>query len=218
MRTRTGVVAMFALVSAMVARPGPAAALQANPSHTHIAHVMTGFPGAPDGAGLLPTAKGEVEIVVQHLGLAARDMSNLEWMQTHAAHVLNALDPSRMAEGPGLGMGVVAASEAIAQHIELAAAAEGASDNVKTHAVHVATAARAVAARATEMADLAERVAAARDYSTAEGLIEQMRRMAGQLTTGVDENGDGQIGWADGEGGLDQVEQHMGFIVAGEGL
>jgi len=45
-----------------------------------------------------------------------------------------------------------------------------------------------------------------------------MRVLAEELVSGRDANGDGTISWQEGEGGLDQVQQHMGFIAAAEGL
>jgi hypothetical protein len=208
MRTATS---LLLAASALSLISSPAGALQANPAHTHIGHVATAFGNAPNGGSLLATAQAEAATVLQHLTLAERDMSNLQWMQTHGAHVLHALDPSRQAEGPGLGMGLIAASDAIAQHIELAAGSEGASANVTTHAPHVAAAARAVAARAGEIANFMVQLARA-------GLIFRAKALAVQLAPGRDVNGDGQIGWGDGEGGLDHVAQHVGFIVEGEGL
>lgn len=216
MRSKSVVVALLA-ATVTLAVAGPVSGLQ-NAAHTHIGHVMTGFSGTPDGEGLLPTTRGEVEVIIQHLNLANQDTSNLQWTQLHAMHVLHAADPSRIEEGPGLGYGAIAGAEGVVQHIELAAASDGASDNVQTHAPHVAAAAGTVAERSREIADLAERVGDAGDYSTAEGLIQQMRRLSRELIPGADENGDGQIGWGGGEGGVDQVEQHMGFIVVGEGL
>ena len=218
MHSRTIAVGLIVVGLTMTISADPAAALQDNPVHTHVGHVATGFGRAPDGAGLLPTAQAEAQTAIQHVDLAWRDTSNLEWMQTHAAHVLHAVDPSQAEGGPGLGFGVLAAAEGIAQHIELAAGSDGASDAVRTHANHVATAARAVAARATEIAELGVRMESASDYTSGEGLIAQMRRLSNELITGADVNGDGQIGWGDGEGGLQHVEQHLGLLMAAEGL
>jgi len=215
MRTATS---LLVAASALALMSSPAGALQANPVHTHIGHVATAFGNAPNGGSLLATAQAEAATVSQHITLAERDMSNLQWMQTHAAHVLHALDPSQQAEGPGLGMGLIPAADAIAQHIELAAGSEGASENVGRHAPHVAAAARAVSARAAEIATLMVQVGRAGDYTTAEGLIFRASALAKQLAPGNDVNGDGQIGWGDGEGGLDHVAQHVGFVVEGEGL
>jgi hypothetical protein len=218
MHSRTIAVGLITIGLTISFSADPAAALQDNPVHTHIGHVVTGFGRTPDGAGLLPTAMAEAQTAIQHVDLAWRDPSNLDWMQTHAAHVLNAVDPSQVGEGPGLGFGVLPAAEGIAQHIELAAGSDGASDAVRTHAAHVAEAARAVRGRTAEIAALAVRVASASDYTSGEGLIAQIRRLANELITGADGNGDGQIGWGNGEGGLQHVEQHLGLLMAAEGL
>ena len=196
----------------------PVSALQGNPAHTHIGHVATGYGQAPDGAGLLPTARAEAETALQHITFAARDMSNLEWMQTHAAHVLHAVDPSQADGGPGLGFGVIAAAEGAARHIGLAAESDGASDAVRTHANHVATASTTIAERAAEIAELAAQVADAPDYTSAESLTVRIQTLANQLLAGNDENSDGQIGWGDGEGGIEQAERHLGLMTAAEGI
>ena len=215
-RTRAAQLVSVALATALFA--DPAAALQDNPAHTHISHVATAFGRTPDGSGLLAAASAEADVALQHIDLAWRDTSNLEWMQRHAAHVLHAVDPSQVDGGPGSGFGLVAAAGGIAQHIELAAGSEGASDAVGRHGAHVAAAARAVAERAGEIAELAAQVGSAPEYSAAEGLTGRIRTLVNQLRDGEDLNGDGQIGWGDGEGGLAQVDQHLGFILEAEGL
>ena len=193
-------------------------AQQANPAHTHVGHIVDGFGGAPDGQGLLPAAEAEAAIAAQHARLATSDDTNLEWMKTHARHVLHAVDPDRIDAGPGLGLGVRQAAEGIVQHIGLAANTDGASDNLRTHAGHVSEAATAVSERATRVAELAERVERASDYTSAADLVRQMRALSEQLVAGVDLDGSGSISWGGGEGGLEQVRQHMSLLARGEGL
>jgi len=200
MRSRTITIGLIAAGLTITFSADPAHGLQDNPANTHIGHVASGFGRTPDGAGLLPTALAEAATAIQHIDLAWRDTSNLDWMQTHAAHVLHAVDPSQIEEGPGLGFGVLAAAEGIAQHIELAAGSDGASDAVQTYATHVAMAARAVADRAAQIAALAVQMESASDYTSGEGLTGQMRLLAD---------------WA---GGLEQVERWMGLMTAAEGL
>lgn len=196
----------------------PASALQTDPVQTHIGHVMTGFGGTPDGGGLLPTAMAEAETGREYVQRGLQDTSNLEWMQSQAEGVIHAVDPSRIEEGPGLGFGVKAAAQGIVQHIELAASSDGASENVQTHATHVSAAASAVAARAEELVALAEEVLDASDYSTAEGLVTRMRRLADQLVEGEDVDENGEISFDEGEGGLMHVQRHMELMTAGEDM
>lgn len=191
---------------------------QTNPVHAHIGHAADGFRGTPDGMGLLPTAVAEAEIAHQHATLAGRDPSSLEGMQRHMAHVINALDPSEVENGPGLGYGVLAAAEGAARHTELAASSDGASDGVKTHATHVATAARSAAAHAQAAIEIAESIQDAEDAATAADMLAELTALTDAILNGMDADGDGRIGWQEGEGGLAQATTHMGLIKRGEGL
>jgi hypothetical protein len=189
---------------------------QANPAHAHIGHVLEGFSGTPEGQGLLPTALAEARVAAQHAGLAARDLSNLAAMQQHTAHVAQAIDPSYVAQGPGMGYGVKRAAEGIVAHVGLAAGGDGASANVAMHAEHVTAAARNVVERAEGMVALARQIEAAGTAAEAAPLVEQLRDLAEQLVSGHDASGDGRVGWQDG--GLEQVEQHMNLMRRGEGI
>lgn len=191
---------------------------QSNPTHNHILHILSGFPQTPGGEGLLPTALAEANVAVQHARLAGADPDNLGAMKLHTTHVLHAVDPRIQAQGPGLGYGVKWAAVGVADHIEFATLSDRASDSLLLHAVHVATSARNVARRADQIAELAARIAAAETAAVAAALVDEMRVLAEQLVSGRDANGDGTISWQEGEGGLDHVQQHMGFIAAGEGL
>lgn len=196
---------------------GAAPALAQNPAHTHMGHVADAFRATPDGQGLLPTAVAEAEIAAQHAGLAARDPNNLEGMKRHMGHVLHALDPSLVESGPGKGFGVKAAAAGVVQHIELAAGSEGASDNVKTHASHVATAARNVQRWTDEAISLAQEIQDATDNSAAD-LLAEVVELTNAIVSGQDANGDGRVGWQEGEGGLAQATQHMTLMKNGEGM
>jgi len=191
---------------------------QSNPTHNHIHHILTEFSQTPGEEGLLPTALAEANVAIQHARLAGADPENLGAMQLHTTHVLHAVDPWQQPQGPGLGYGVRWAAQGVADHIEFATLSDRASDSLLLHAVHVATSARNVMGRADEIAELADRIAAAETAAAAAPLVEQMRVLAEELVSGRDANGDGTISWQEGEGGLDQVQQHMGFIAAAEGL
>ncbi len=217
MRTST-IVRTLSGLGLVALMSSPAAHAQANPAHTHMGHVADGFRGTPEGQGLLPTAVAEAEVAAQHAGLAGRDPSNLDGMKRHIAHVLNAMDPTEVESGPGLGYGVRAAAEGVVRHIGLAAGADGASDNVKTHANHIATAVGNVVTRADEVIALARRVQEATEVSAAARMVEELIELTSAIVSGTDANGDGRTGWQEGEGGLAQATQHMNLMKRGEDM
>ncbi|HFD15419.1 MAG TPA: hypothetical protein ENJ38_03830 [Rhodospirillales bacterium] len=195
-----------------------AAPAKQNMAHVHIGHVMTSWNDTPDKMGLLPTAEAEAKIAIQHAALAMKKPDDLDWLKLHVGHVMNACDPSAVPKGPGLGYGVVRAASGVAKHVNFAAQSEGASDNVKLHAVHVATSAENTVARCREIVELGKKVMAAGSASEAAPLVARIQKLADALIAGVDANGDGNVSWEKGEGGLAAARQHMMFVMKGEGL
>ena len=186
--------------------------------HNHIGHVMDAWNDTPDGVGLLPAAVEEAGIAAQHASLAAKDPSNLDSMKRHTAHVLHAVDPTQIENGPGKGYGVKQGAEGAAKHIQAAANTDGASDAIKTHATHVATSARNTVARADEIVALAKKIAMATSASAASSLVTELNTLAQQLLPGTDANGDGRTGWQEGEGGLEVATTHANIMKKAEGL
>ena len=135
-------------------------------------------------------------------------------MKLHAGHVINAMDPTIVTAGPGLGYGMKKASLAIATHMELAAKAAGASQNVIMHSMHIATAARNAAAKADQVVALAKQVQAAATTAEATALLSQIVSLCNQAIAGVDEKGDGRITWQ--TGGLQQAQEHVNLMLAAE--
>jgi hypothetical protein len=189
-------------------------AVPAGPAGVHIGHVVNSFNETPTLQGLLPAAIAEARIAITHAGLAGRQPTNLEYMKTHAGHVIHALDPKVIAMGPGLGYGVIKGAAGTATHIDLAAAAEGASPAVVMHSKHIATSARSVAERASAALVIAQKVMAATTAAEAAALVSALTSAVEQLIAGVDLNGDGRVTWEQGEGGLQQAEEHVKLMLA----
>ncbi len=189
-----------------------------NMSHVHIGHVMTGWKDTPKKWGLLPTAIAEAEVAAQHAGFAAKKSGDINWMKTHAAHVLHAVDPSAIAKGPGHGYGVIKAAAGAAKHIGFSAKSNGASKGVKAHSVHVAASAGNVVSWGKEIVVLCKKVMASNSVTEVASIVAKIERLSGQLLTGFDANSDGKITWKKGEGGIKEAKKHMGFMMKGEGL
>lgn len=179
------------------------------PVGTHVGHVMNAFGDTPNRQGLLPTAMAEARVAVQHAQLASRQPTNLDYMKTHIGHVINAIDPTIVATGPGAGYGVKKAALATATHIELAAGAAGATPAHVVHGGHVAISARNTVARADQIIALAQQVQTANNAGTAAGLVGQIVSLAEQLLPGGDANGDGRITFDKNEGGLQHCDEHV---------
>ena len=197
---------------------GDRALAQESASHRHMGHVLDGFRGTPEGGGLLPTATDEAGVAAQHAGLAMRSPDNLAGIQRHIRHVLNAIDPSMEASGPGKCYGLAKAAQGVATHVGLAANSDGASDNVKLHAEHVSTAANNVVAWAQRIVELCNQVKEAETAAAAAEMAQEIQELTQAIADGRDANGDGRIGWGEGEGGLAQAAQHMNLMKRGEGM
>jgi hypothetical protein len=195
---------------------GVALAGQGATAQTHIGHVLDSFNGTPMNMGLLPTAMAEAKTAAQHAGLAAK-ATTLAMVQTHAGHVINAIDPTIVAQGPGMGYGVKKAAQGVAQHAGLAAMAADANAMVKMHSMHVTTAANNVVAMSDDIVAIAQKIRMSTSLEEAQKLAMEMQTKAEQLTTGVDADNNGQISWNKPEGGLNQAQQHMGFMKTAAG-
>lgn len=190
----------------------------ANPVPMHIGHVMTSWRDTPNMTGLLPAAVADAKVAAMHAGLAAKTPDNLESAKLHAGHVLNALDPSIVAKGPGSGYGVKKGAAGALQHLDFAAKAEGASANVKTHATHVSASLTDVVKWTDEAIGTAQKIQAATSPAEASKLVTELAAQTSAISSGMDANKDGTTGWQAGEGGLAQAETHMTLMMKGEGL
>ena len=210
---RLPAIAAVVVTMAIAGTSAPAIA-QGNP---HLGHVAERWRDTPDNVGFLSAAKMEAEIAAQHAALAVGDLENLASIKRHTGHVVHALNPDIHPSGPGKGYGLVKAIGGVATHIKLAADTDGASDNVKRHAAHVAASAGNVERWSLAVIEHAEMIMTTEDASVAAEHARQINDMMQQIINGHDANGDGRIGWQEGEGGMAQAEQHMNLLLQGEG-
>jgi hypothetical protein len=189
-----------------------------NMAHAHIGHVMTKWSDTPEQWGFLPTAMKESEIAAYHAEIATSNLGDLAFMQTHVKHTLHALDPSIISEGPGRGYGVVNAAINTANHISASEKSSEATPNIKLHSTHVRASADNAANWAKEAVLLSQKILTASSAAKAAPMVQQLKVITDALITGVDANGDGQISWKKGEGGLGVANIHMEIMMKGEGL
>ena len=209
--TSIGLVLVLALVAGV-----QIAAAQA---HNHIGHVMDRWNDTPEMAGLLPAAIAEAEIAARHASLAASDPSNLDSIKRHTAHVLHAVDPTQIENGPGNGYGVKQAAEGAARHIMAAANSEDASGAVKTHANHVATSAQNTVTRADEIVMLAQKIDMATSADDAAGPRGRAQRAGpGAAVRGWTRTKTAARGGRKARGGLEVALTHGNLMKQAEGL
>ncbi|MGE0158030.1 MAG: hypothetical protein AB7T31_01390 [Gemmatimonadales bacterium] len=186
--------------------------------HAHILLLTRGAQGTPGGEGLLPLALAEGEIAAIHAELALEAAASLDDVKLHVEHMLHALDPALVFEGPGLGYGFRRATEEALAHIETAAAEPGASDNVRFHAAYVAAALRAALDRADAIVRLAPDIQLAGSAAAAAPLLARLNELSSALVQGRDADRDGLVGSQGGEGGVRQAVWHTTLLERGEGL
>lgn len=198
---------------------GPAViALPAGLVGVAVGYVAANYLDTPGKVGLLAMARTEAGVAVQHAGFMARALDNLQTLQMHAGHVLHAMDPTTMpsATAPGKGYGVKRALEGVVTYSELAVATVGASTNVKAHTIHIIAATQSTSKRADQVIVIARKIQSATTVAAAASLVGQLTSLCNELLAGIDLNADGKIGWGDGEGGLQQAQDHMNLLLAGE--
>ena len=195
---------------------GPQLPVPPGPAGVHAGHVANAYDDTPNlGQGLLPTAIAEARIAQQHATLATRQPENLEYMKTHAGHVIHALDPASIPTlmAPGLGYGVKKAAQGVVTHIELAGAAPGAPQQVVLHSKHIAIAARNTLVRVDQIIAIAQKIRSATTAAEAASLVSRMSALADQLMAGTDANADGRITYDVGEGGLQHADDHVRMML-----
>jgi hypothetical protein len=84
------------------------------------------------------------------------------------------------------------------------------------HAGHVGASARNTVQRADEIVALAKKIQAATTATEAAALVNQLISMTNELTLGKDADADGRVSWKEGEGGLQQCDEHMKLMLAAE--
>lgn len=172
--------------------------LAAAQSQVHMGHITESWGDTPGKVGLLTILEQEAKIAAQHAEYGKGNAA------THMPHVRHAIDAASEGGGPGKGYGVIKAALGVAAHMKFAAESPDASEGVKMHSVHVITSANNVAAWAKQVMEMSK--------DTSSASMAKIADMTKWIVEGHDANGDGKVGWQEGEGGIAQIKQHLGFI------
>lgn len=186
---------------------------------TYIANAAVAYTGTPGGRGLLPTALSEAAIALEHAELALEDSVSVAGIRRHAAHVLHALDPSvGSGAGPGLGFGVRRAAAEAAVQVDLALDADSISENMAIHGLRIAIALDNAVQWSNEAIQLVQRIQSTSSVFGAQPLVRRLLALCHAIRYGRDADGNGIVGWQEGEGGLAQATYHMNLLRRAEGL
>jgi uncharacterized protein (DUF305 family) len=181
-------------------------------SHDHLGHIKDSWNDTPGKVGLLTILEQEAQVAAQHAQYAASKKEDIKNVRMHVPHVQNAIDPSVVKSGPGKGYGVLKAAQGVAAHMEFAAKAADATDGLKTHSVHIITSAKNVVRWANEIMTKNGYILGGAADSASAHYAGEIAQMTQWILNGHDANGDGKISWEEGEGGIAQIKQHLGFI------
>ena len=187
------------------------AGLASAQSKEFLAHVTTKAKDTPGKVGLVAILEQEANIAAQHAGYAIADKKSAS-VKSHIPHVQNAIDPSIVKSGPGKGFGVLRAAREIMAEMTNAAKASDASEDLRMHSVHIITCAKNIAAWANEIEGKSAKLLLSFSDKEVLGGGQEVADLAKWIVNGRDADGDGKITWKDGEGGLAQMKQHLGFI------
>lgn len=181
----------------------------------HVRHVVTAFPGNPDGKAFLFGAQEQLHHAMEHAGFLLDELAsdNIREAQRHAEHVVNILDGETganfgdldgdsLAQNPGDGVGVRGYLEGAKQHTTLAAEAPDVTAEVLLHAEHVQISSDNALAWIEDAIGEALRVIASDSAAEAQDAANNLTNLLAATMDGVDANGDGAVAPIPDEGGI----------------
>ncbi len=187
-------------------------------AHKYLGLVSKSASDTPAKRGYMPTALRESLVAAAHASYTADAIDDLGDMQLHVGHVLHAIDPIQEPSGPGLGYGLIKAAENIIESMTLAVEGGDASRNLKLHAKHIIATSQNAIDRSRLALIEADAILEAEDAAEAAPHAIKFAEHTKAAFIGVDIDGDGNISWKNGEGGMKIADKHLGLLLDGEGL
>lgn len=179
---------------------------------THLDHVRKSWQDTPGQVGLVTILEQEAKTALQHAQFATKDRNDFANIKMHTPHFRHAVKPEEVPNGPGKGYGVVKAARGVIAHMNFAMDASDASDSLKLHGQHVIQCAENIARWAEEVNTKGSFITGGASAVASAYYADESKELLGWILNGRDADGDGNITWQEGEGGLAQLKQHLGFI------
>ena len=178
----------------------------------HLGHIEKSWHETPDAVGLLAILSEEAQIAHAHAGYAITDVEDYDNIRLHIPHVRHAISTASETGGPGKGFGVERAAQGVADHMDYARNTSDATDSVKLHAEHIITSAKNIVAWSNKIIRMSDQIMGGASPIATSYYAEEVAMRTNWILNGNDADGDGKISWVEGEGGLAQIRQHLGFI------
>lgn len=167
--------------------------------------------------GLFDVARTEAAIARRHTQAALRE-TDLATMKTQVAAAVNAIDPGLVASGPGLGTGLRPALLEAVDQLLAVQRAQPQDPDVALRATAASVAGQTALMRTDEALQEARDALAAQSTSEAIPALVRLDTLLARVVAGQDADGDGEIGWNLGEGGIQQAWSFTRQMAIAEGL
>jgi serine/threonine protein kinase len=170
------------------------------------------------GKGLLESALREARFASQHAGLAS-GAGNIGGVKIHAEHTINILlgsqddrDGNGSGSNPGTGIGIYRMLDQFERVLLAATDAPTATTLLQANAENIRVCLTNVRGWSDQIIQLENEFIATEDIAAIQLGLTASTVLADQLTSGVDQNENGQVEAFEGECGLEQIER-FGILV-----
>lgn len=156
-------------------------------AHTHVGHAQTAWPDTPGQKGLLDVARMEATVAAEHAAYAVEGARNIASVKLHAGHVLHAVDPKLLPDGPGAGYGLTRALQGSAEHLGYAREVPDASVNLRAGLPAVIADLDALRRESQVMAVLARDARLSADETHVVTYAQDLARRSNLVVAGIDQ-------------------------------
>lgn len=185
-------------------------------AHTHLGHMMTGWPDTPGQKGLFSTAEDFAKKALANAESADKEKNNIVSKKNFVAQVIQDTKPSAQGSDGKYQYGVKNATEMAMHHLQFAATSPDASENLVDSAKQFEKDYEAVIKRCDIIALLGEAILASQSESEINALSDQLLKQVRANLDGDDSDGDGKVGSSVSEYGLKQLSQEFSEMIKRE--